>query len=247
MTRGLLAGAVTSGFRTFFPLTAVSENVSQQTKSDYIDDVDVNEDQWDDHPDAAELDEAVENLEASGFAVEVVANADDALDAVTDAIPAEASVMNGHSTTLEEIGFAEYLNEGDHDWENLHGEVFSIDDDEARADARREAQTADYFLGSVNAIGREDGTLVAADLSGSRIGAYPFAAKHLVLVAGVNKVVDDEEAARERLQEYAYTFENERAQEAYGVESYPSKELVYRQEAVEGRTTIVLVEETLGY
>ncbi|QDX39929.1 lactate utilization protein [Salarchaeum sp. JOR-1] len=220
--------------------------MSEQTKADYIDDVRVDE-EWDDHPSESELEEAVESLEASGFEVEVVPDAEAALDFVTGEIPADASVMNGHSTTLEEIGFTEYLNEGQHDWENLHAEVFSIDDDEARAKARREAQTADYFLGSVNAIGREDGTLVAADLSGSRIGAYPFAAGHVVAVAGVNKIVADEDAARERLQEYAYAFENERAQEAYGVESYPSKELVFRQETVEGRTTVVLVEETLGY
>ncbi|GAA0652043.1 lactate utilization protein [Salarchaeum japonicum] len=220
--------------------------MSEQTKADYIDDVSVDE-EWDAHPSQSELDEAVESLEASGFEVEVVPDAEAALDFLTEEIPAEASVMNGHSTTLEEIGFTEYLTEGDHDWENLHAEVFSIDDDQARAKARREAQTADYFLGSVNAIGREDGTLVAADLSGSRIGAYPFAAGHVVTVAGVNKITTDEDAARERLQEYAYAFENERAQEAYGVESYPSKELVFRQETVEGRTTVVLVEETLGY
>jgi len=220
--------------------------VSQQTKSDYVDDVDVDDD-WDSHPSDEELEATVENLEASGFDVEVVADADAALEYVTDAIPAGASVMNGHSTTLEEIGFDDYLGEGDHDWENLAADIWSIDDDEEREAARRASQTADYFLGSVNGIAREEGTLVAADLSGSRVGAYPFAAGNLLLVAGVNKVVEDVEAARERLHEYAYAFENERAQEAYGVESAPAKELVYRQEGTEGRTTVVLVEETFGY
>ncbi|NIB98445.1 lactate utilization protein [Halobacterium sp. R2-5] len=220
--------------------------MSDQTKADYVDDVEVDDD-WDSHPSDDELAEAVENLEASGFEVEVVEDAEAALDALVDEIPAGASVMNGHSTTLEEVGFDEFLHGDDHDWENLAAEVWSIDDDEERDAARRDAQAADYFLGSVNGIAREDGALVAADLSGSRVGAYPFAAKNLLLVAGVNKVVEDVEAARERLHEYAYAFENERAQEAYGVESYPSKELVYRQEGTEGRTTVVLVEETLGY
>ncbi|MFC3478139.1 lactate utilization protein [Halobacterium litoreum] len=219
--------------------------MSQQTKSDYVDDVDVDDD-WDDHPTDDELEATVENLEASGFDVEVVSDAEEALDVLVSEIPAGASVMNGHSTTLEEIGFDDYLGEGDHDWENLAADIWSIDDDAERDAARRAAQTADYFLGSVNGIA-QDGTLVAADLSGSRVGAYPFAAQNLLLVAGVNKVVEDVEAARERLHEFAYAFENERAQEAYGVESYPSKELVYRQEGTEGRTTVVLVEETLGY
>ncbi|MGB9964143.1 lactate utilization protein [Halobacterium hubeiense] len=216
-----------------------------QRKADYVDDVDVDDD-WDSQPTDDELAATVENLEASGFDVEVVADAEAALDVLVDKIPAGASVMNGHSTTLEEVGFDDYLNEGDHDWENLAADIWSIDDDEERDAARREAQTADYFLGSVNGIA-QDGTLVAADLSGSRVGAYPFAAKNLLLVAGVNKIVEDVEAARERLHEYAYEFENQRAQDAYGVESAPAKELVYRQEGTEGRTTVVLVEETLGY
>ncbi|MFB6079145.1 MAG: lactate utilization protein [Halarchaeum sp.] len=220
--------------------------MSEQRKADYVDDVDASDD-WDDQPSEDELAEAVENLEASGFEVEVVADADEALAFLQEEIPAGSSVMTGHSTTLEEVGFMEYLNGGEHEWENRYGEVFGIDDDEARSRARRDAQASDYFLGSANAIGREDGTLVAADLSGSRVGAYPFAAKHLLVVAGVNKLVADEDAARDRLHEYAYAFENERAKEAYGVESYPSKELVYRQEGTEGRTTVVLVEETLGY
>jgi len=220
--------------------------MSEQTKADYVDDVNVDDD-WDEHPTDAELETAVENLEASGFDVEVVADADAALEYVTDAIPSGASVMNGHSTTLEEIGFDDYLSEGDHDWENLAADIWSIDDDEERDAARRASQTADYFLGSVNGIARDEGTLVAADLSGSRVGAYPFAAQNLLLVAGVNKVVADTEAARERLHEYAWAFENERAQDAYGVESAAAKELIYRQEGTEGRTTVVLVEETFGY
>jgi len=220
--------------------------VTDQTKTDYADEIEV-DDSWDDHPSEEALEATVESLEASGFDVEVVADAGAALEYVVDAIPSGASVMNGHSTTLEEIGFVEHLDGGDHDWENLAAEVYSIDDDEERDAARRASQTADYFLGSVNGIAREEGALVAADLSGSRVGAYPFAAGNLLLVAGVNKVVADVEAARQRLHEYAYEFENQRAQDAYGVESAPAKELVYRREGTEGRTTLVLVEETFGY
>jgi hypothetical protein len=244
VTRGLLVRAQLAAVHTLFPVQRHRCDVSQQ-KADYVDDVDVDDD-WDSHPTDEELDEAVENLEAHGFDVEVVEDAEAALDVLVDQIPASASVMNGHSTTLEEVGFTEYLDDGDHDWENLAAEIWSIDDDEEREAARRESQTADYFLGGVNAVA-QTGALVAADLSGSRVGAYPFAAKNLLLVAGVNKVVEDVEAARERLHEFAYEFENQRAQDAYGVESAPSKELIYRQEGTEGRTTVVLVEETLGY
>jgi L-lactate utilization protein LutB len=216
-----------------------------QQKSDYVDDTEIDA-TLDELADDETVEETVANLEANGFEVVVVDSADEALEAVQSQIPAGASVMNGHSTTLEEIGFDDYLSEGDHEWESLPDQIWSIDDDAERQAARRESQTADYFLGGINAIS-ETGELVAADLSGSRIGAYPFAASNVVIVSGVNKIVPTLDDALDRLESVAYPLENERAQEAYGVESAIAKQLIFRQEVEEGRTTIVLVRDQLGY
>ncbi|MFC7114970.1 lactate utilization protein [Natronoarchaeum sp. GCM10025703] len=216
-----------------------------QQKPDYVDDAEIDE-SLDDLPTEETIEETVENLEANGFDVVVVDSPADALAHVQSLIPAGASVMNGHSTTLEEIGFAEYLNEGDHDWESLADEIWSIDDDAKRQAARRDAQTADYFLGGINGIA-QTGELVAADRSGSRIGAYPFAAGNVVIVSGVNKVVPTLSDALDRLESVAYPLENERAKEAYGVDSAVAKQLIFRQELDEGRTSVVLIREQLGY
>ena len=216
-----------------------------QQKADYADDTEIDE-TLDAVADDETVEETVSNLEERGFDVVVVDDAEEALEAVTDQIPAGASVMNGHSTTLEEIGFDEFLGGGDHKWESLPDEIWSIDDDAERQAARRQSQTADYFLGGINAIA-ETGELVAADLSGSRIGAYPFAAGNVVIVSGTNKIVPTLSDAFDRLESVAYPLENERAQEAYGVESAIAKQLVYRRETEEGRTTVVLVRERLGY
>ncbi|WP_336358872.1 lactate utilization protein [Haloarcula sp. CGMCC 1.6347] len=192
------------------------------------------------------IEQTVENLEANGFDVIVVDSTDDALAELQSLIPTEASVMNGHSTTLEEIGFVEYLSDGDHEWESLPDEIWSIDDDAERQAARRKSQTADYFLGGINGIS-QTGELVAADRSGSRIGAYPFAASNVVIVSGVNKIVPTLEDALDRLENVAYPLENERAKEAYGVDSAIAKQLILRQELEEDRTTVVLIREHLGY
>ncbi|WP_256393191.1 lactate utilization protein [Natronoarchaeum rubrum] len=216
-----------------------------QQKSDYADDADVDA-TLDQLPDDETIEETIANLEANGFEVVVADSRDEALDAVQSQIPAGASVMNGHSTTLEEIGFVDYLGEGDHEWESLPDQIWSIDDDAERQAARRDSQTADYFLGGINAIS-QTGELVAADRSGSRVGAYPFAASNVVIVSGVNKVVPTLDDALDRLEDVAYPLENERAQEAYGVESAIAKQLIFRKELEEGRTTVVLVREQLGY
>jgi L-lactate utilization protein LutB len=216
-----------------------------QQKPDYADETEI-EATLDELPAEETVDETVENLEANGFEVVVVDTAEEALERIQSLIPDGSSVMNGHSTTLEEIGFVEYLTEGDHEWESLPDEIWSIDDDAERQAARREAQTADYFLGGINGIAAT-GELVAADRSGSRIGAYPFAASNVVIVSGVNKIVPTLEDALDRLESVAYPLENERAKEAYGVDSEIAKQLIFRQELDEGRTTVVLVRDRFGY
>ncbi|KDE58172.1 prespore-specific protein 3B [Halostagnicola sp. A56] len=216
-----------------------------QEKSDFVAETEIDT-TLDELPTDEAIEETVNNLESNGFDVVVTESAEDALEVLQSRIPADASVMNGHSTTLEEIGFDEYLSEGDHEWESLPDEIWSINDDAKRQAARRESQTADYFLGGINAVS-QTGELVAADRSGSRIGAYPFAASNVVIVSGVNKIVPTLEDALERLESVAYPLENERAKEAYGVESAIAKQLIYRQELEEGRTTVVLVRDQLGY
>ncbi|MFC6784567.1 lactate utilization protein [Halobaculum halobium] len=216
-----------------------------QQKSDYESDADIDT-TLDDLPDEETVQATAERLRDNGFNVIVVDTGDQAVDAIQSQIPAGASVMNGHSTTLEEIGFTEYLSDGDHEWESLPDEIWGIDDDAKRQAARRESQTAEYFLGGINAIA-ESGALVAADRSGSRIGAYPFAAGNVIIVSGTNKIVPSLDDALDRLESVAYPLENERAKEAYGVESAIAKQLIFRQELEEDRTTVVLVREALGY
>lgn len=216
-----------------------------QEKSEYADTTEINE-TLDNLPADEAIEEAVDNLEANGFEVVVADSSAEALEMLQSRIPDSVSVMNGHSTTLEEIGFVEYLTEGGHEWESLPNEIWSIDDDAERQAARRDSQTADYFLGGINAIA-QTGELVAADRSGSRIGAYPFAASNVVIVSGVNKIVPTLDDALDRLESVAYPLENERAKDAYGVESAIAKQLIFRKELDEGRTTIVLIREQLGY
>ena len=130
-----------------------------QQKADYADDTEIDA-KLDELPDDATVEETVANLEERGFDVVVVDDADEALEAVKSQIPAGVSVMNGHSTTLEEIGFDDFLSEGDHEWESLPDQIWGIDDDAERQTARRESQTADYFLGGINAVA-QTGELVA--------------------------------------------------------------------------------------
>ncbi|MEK7527374.1 MAG: lactate utilization protein [Patescibacteria group bacterium] len=123
------------------------------------------------------IEKTAQAIRERGVEVFVVSNKKAALEKIKSLISKNQTVMNGSSTTLDEIGFTEYLKSGSHKWQNLHESIMKEPDQQKGLLMRRQALLADYFLGSVNAIA-QTGELVAADASGSRVGAYPFAAGH---------------------------------------------------------------------
>jgi hypothetical protein len=67
---------------------------------------------------------------------------------------------------------------------------------------RRQGLAADILIASANAI-TLDGVLVNLDGTGNRVAAMIFGPAKVILVVGMNKVVTDLEAARERIKRYA--------------------------------------------
>ncbi len=65
----------------------------------------------------------IASLESRGIKAMVVNNRAEALEQIKLLIPKGASVMNGSSRTLEEIGFIDFLKSGRHGWQNLHEEI----------------------------------------------------------------------------------------------------------------------------
>ena len=85
---------------------------------------------------------------------------------------------------------------------------------------------ADYFLSGVQAIATS-GELVGCDKTGSRVGAWPHGAAHLILVCGANKIVPTLDEALRRCQEYALPLEDQRARRAYGISSAIGKYVIH--------------------
>ncbi len=192
------------------------------------------------------LSRTVDSLKSHGINVFVVSNKEEALAKVKHLIPKGVSIANGSSATLTEIGFVDYLMKGSHGWKNLHEEVLKEKDPVKQSDLRRKMVTADYFLGSINAISKT-GELVACDASGSRVTAYPFAAKNLILVAGTQKITNSLNEAMERVREYVFPMESARAKKVYGMGSTLGKWVIIEYEKIPNRTTLILVKEKLGF
>ncbi len=220
--------------------------VTEYSAVNLLKDAGVDRERWSRMPDDATIERTVAAIEARNIRVILADTAGDALRAVVDLLPEGAEVMNGYSTTLIEIGFDRALKENRKGWRDYHAVITAEDDTEKRHALRRKSVTAEYFLSGVQAIAAS-GEVVGCDKSGSRTGAWPHAAAHLILVSGTNKIVPALDDALRRCREYALPLENQRAQHAYGIGSYIGKYVILENEVTEGRITLVLIREQLGY
>lgn len=221
-------------------------SVTQYSAIHLISDVKVDQERWNQIPSEDIIQLAVRNIEKRGISVIRVKNAEQALSTIKDIIPFRAEVMNGSSTTLIEIGYETLLQKGDMGWIDQHAVIKAEDNSERRNELRRKSVNADFFLSGVNAIALT-GELVSCDRTGSRVGAWPFAAGHLILVSGINKIVPTLSDALQRVQEYAFPMEDARAKRAYGVGSRIGKCVILANEEMAGRIFLILIDEILGY
>ena len=206
----------------------------------------VDPEKWNLTPSNEIVEETVKAIKERGIRVIQAGNVNEALEVLITLIPSGAEVMNGSSTTLMEIGYPEYVQSGRSGWKDLHDVVTAENDDRKRAELRRKSVAAEYFVSGANAIART-GEIVACDKTGSRVGAWPFAAGKLILVVGTNKIVPTLDSALRRVREYSFPLENARAQRAYGTPSRIGKCVILEYEQNEGRVILILVNEKLGY
>jgi L-lactate utilization protein LutB len=187
-------------------------------------------------------------LTECGFLPEFVKTKAEALERIKAFIPAGASVMNGSSRTLEEIGFVEYLKEGKHGWNNLHEKILSEKDPEKQAILRKQSVLSDYYLGSAHAIA-ETGELVIASNSGSQLPHLVFTSPNIILVVGAQKITENLDEALRRLREYVLPLEDTRMKQVGMGGSFISKTLIlHREQTFMGRKFhIIFVNEKLGF
>src|SRR3989344_9118166 len=189
----------------------------------------------------------IENLKQRNSHAIVVDTKEEALEEIKKLIPKGASVMNGSSTTLNEIGFVDYLKDGKHGWDNVHENILSEKDKAKQARLRKESVPADYFLGSVHAI-TESGQLMTASASGSQIPSYAFTSDNVIWVASANKIVADREAGFKRIEDYVFPLENKRMQGVGYPGSIIGRVLIIEREIMPNRhLTLILVKEKLGF
>jgi hypothetical protein len=142
----------------------------------------------------------IKRLTARRMAASFAPTAAQARDEIVAMIPAGATVGRAGSMSLVEMGL----------WEALaHKPGVEVIDpflpglrpEEAYA-LRRRSLLADFLITSTNAL-TLDGRLVNLDATGNRVAGMCFGPEKVIVVAGLNKVTPDLEAALARVKNYA--------------------------------------------
>ena len=195
--------------------------------------------------DATSVQRTIEVLATRNVEAFLAESADAALDKLKELVPEGSEVFVNTSETLSTIGYTEYMH-GNERYVNLHDQMLAQPDPAAQREFRRKTTTADFFVGSVQAIA-ETGEIIIASSSGSQIGAYSYGARRVVLVAGTQKICPTLAEAEARTR--GYTLErHDRWLEDRGVAPTPiGKYLVMEHEPVVGRISLVLIPESLGW
>jgi L-lactate utilization protein LutB len=196
------------------------------------------------------LERAVAGLKERGFEPVVVNTKEEALAKIKELIPAGASVMNGTSTTLQQVGYVDYLKAGQHPWRNLHANILAEQDPAAQKVLRRQALTSDYYLGSVHALA-ESGEMLIASNSGSQLPHIAYSSPNLVLVVSTKKIVPAFPDTYKRLNEHVVPMEDARMKQVNGPGSGTKLNklfVFFGEPSYTGRkVTVMLVKEDLGF
>jgi LUD domain len=141
---------------------------------------------------------AVKALDKRWFDARWFSTTERAVEAVLETIPPGSRIGAGGSVTLWESGLMDALADRGDDLV-YHRPDMEFD---RSMGVRREAIACPYFLCSSNAVTME-GELVNMDGMGNRVAGMIFGPQTVIVVAGVNKLVADRDAAFTRIREVA--------------------------------------------
>lgn len=149
----------------------------------------------------------VKHLQQRHFDAYYCANKEEALAKALELIPEGSSVGWGGAMSAQQIGLMDAVKNGN--YRALDRELCQTQ--EERDQMAAACLSADVFLTGANALSL-DGEMVNIDGSGNRVAAVIYGPKSVLVIAGMNKVEDDLDAAVNRARTVAAPMNQQRFQ-----------------------------------
>ena len=195
----------------------------------------------------------VKAMESRHFEAYYCGTREDALKKALELIPEGSVVAWGGSVTMNEIGLSEALHNGKYQLIDRNATP-----PEEKRKLMRQGLLADYFISGANAVS-EDGEIVNIDGNGNRVGAIVYGPDHVVIIAGMNKVVRTLEDAVKRARTIAAPINKQRfggttpcvktgsCGDCKAEDCICCQVLITRVCRPAGRIKVILVGEELGF
>lgn len=174
---------------------------------------------------------------------------------VFSCLTAACTVSFGGSMTLEEMGLLTALR---HDPNITLIDRATAKSPEETKKMYHDALSADYYFMSTNAI-TTDGELVNIDGTGNRVAALIYGPEHVIILAGMNKVVPTLDDAIHRVHNTASPINCQRLNkntpcaatgacaDCLSPDCICNQTVITRRSGVPGRIKVILIGEALGY
>lgn len=143
----------------------------------------------------AQIQRLTKRLSENNIASFYAKNRREALEKVMSLIPEGSVVGLGDSLTLRQIGVVDALTQGNYTFLNPWKLGTSLGES---IELKRRALTSDVFVTGTNAV-TLDGKIVNVDGHGNRVAAMCFGPNKVIIVVGVNKIVENLEEALKRI------------------------------------------------
>ena len=196
----------------------------------------------------------VKILRARHFEAYYCESREQALEKALELIPMGATVGWGGALSAKQIGLLDAMNNGNYN---------AIDRDKApnpeqRKQAMKRCLLADVFITGANALSM-DGQMVNIDGNGNRVAPIVYGPESIIVIAGMNKVMDTLDAAMIRARTVAAPMNKQRFDlqtpcEVTGTCGDCKSEgcicnqiLITRNSKPAGRIKMILVGEDLGF
>ena len=196
----------------------------------------------------------VKNLRSRHFEAYYCESREQALEKALELIPVGATVGWGGALSAKQIGLLDAMNNGNYN---------AIDRDKApnpeqRKQAMKRCLLADVFITGANALSM-DGQMVNIDGNGNRVAPIVYGHESIIVIAGMNKVMDTLDAAMIRARTVAAPMNKQRFDlktpcEVTGTCGDCKSEgcicnqiLITRNSKPAGRIKMILVGEDLGF
>ena len=196
----------------------------------------------------------VKNLQSRHFDAYYCDNKAEALEKALELIPKDATVGWGGAMSAQQIGLIDAVKTGGYS-------VYDRDTCatmEDRVKMMKKCLTADVFLTGANAISL-DGQMVNIDGIGNRVAAIVYGPDSIIVIAGMNKVVDSLDEAVRRARTVAAPMNQQRftnqtpcqitgtCADCKSAECICNQMLITRNCRPAGRIKFIIVGEELGF